>query len=407
MGEWDHRQSKYLLFAVAAAGLSGWVGYRNEVAAVTAAGKPPLTFRSAARHLLTPKTERDAVKRLETLRQRAGRGDLTPSEKLECWQIIRSFSEEQVKHYLAELPPGSWRSANETLAFMLFQRWAQLDPDAAEREMKEEPYSKNPDLPFAVMNARISRDPEAAMRWLEANGSGEMKRIGGRMIGALLVRQDPATALEKAEVLGDYALGAALRATAREMAVTAESRKAFYALQEKYGKTKEWDQAIISLGYAAGARDAEELLGSLEDTGLPEEKSIKLRDRAIGMLMQTDPEKAMNWTMAPTSGVSREKQLSVYRGWAANHSKEAIEWAMQNGRHDLIADSVRQQGKDLARGGWEQWKGEGPQNGWSAGVVDRYRIWRNHDLAAAEAWANTMPTDIRNHLNGKKADVTK
>ena len=56
------------MLALAVGGLAGWMGYRNEVAAVTAAGKPPLTFRSAVRHVLTPKAERDAVKQLEVAR---------------------------------------------------------------------------------------------------------------------------------------------------------------------------------------------------------------------------------------------------------------------------------------------------------------------------------------------------
>ena len=395
------------MLALAVGGLAGWMGYRNEVAAVTAAGKPPLTFRSAVRHVLTPKAERDAVKRLETMRQRAGRGELTPAERLECWQIIRNFSEEQVKVYLADLPPGNWYSANSTLTMMLFHRWGQLAPEAATREAMKEPYSKNSvGLPYAIMNAWMARDQDGAMRWVTANGSDSFKRIGGRIMGGLLVRQDPEGGLAKAEALGEAALGGALRESARQMANTPESRKAFYALQGKYGKSKEWAQAMRTLGYAAGERDAEELLTTVKGTGLPPEQSMKIRDTAISMLMRTEPQKAMEWTMAPASGTTREKQLSVFRSWASSHSKEATDWAVRNGRQDFIADCVREDGRWLVRNSALQWR-ERPKDGWAGAVADRYEIWQAHDPTGAAEWVKKMPSDIRKHLTGKEADVSQ
>lgn len=387
---------------LAAAGLAGWIGWRNEVAAVTAAGKPPLTFRSAARHLFTPKAERDAVKQLEALRQRAGRGELTPSEAAECWQIIRNFSEEQVKAYLADLPPeGSMRSANDTLTMMLFQRWVQLDPEVAEREGMKDGAARHGALPYLFLNARISRDPDGAMRWLEANGSDYMKKMGRRMMGTWLVRQDPETGLEKAAALGDLALGAALGEMGKRMAGSTEALEKFYALGEKYGQTKVWDQALSSLGFYAASEDAEALLASVENSSLPPEQAAKMRNRALAAMIQSEPETAMDRAMDPATGIPPERQRSLFSGWAQADLKGAAAWAEGHGRQDFIAHTVQETGTSLVRNGPLHWS-ERPAGGWTGGVVNRYDLWRAHDRAAAEAWAAAMPADIRAQLNGGK-----
>jgi len=394
------------------AGLGGWIGFHNEVEAVTAAGKPPLNFRSATRGLMTSRTDRDAVQQLEALRQRIGPEEPSPLEKVECWNLIRNFSEDQVKACLAELPQSDERSnrylANVYLTMMLFRQWARLDPEAAERGMKEEPFSKNRDLPYEVLHERISRDPDAARRWLESsNFDPQLKRIGARIIGSLLIKQDPANGLERAEVMGDDALGAALRSIARDMAGTPESRKEFYTLEEKYGEKKDWNNILNSIGWAAAERDAEEYLMSVKDSGLPTEQKVKMQDFALRMLIQTDPEKAMEWIIAPDANVPREKQVSKFSGWAWENPQESIEWAIRNGRQDLIAESVKNEAERMIYRDWGQWSDDSSGDEWITNVADRYEAWKAHDLKSAEAWVSSMPSDIRNYLSGRKNDATK
>lgn len=406
MGGWDRSRWGYVTFMSVAAGLAWWTGYRNEVAVVTAAGKHPLSFRSAARQLLAPKSERDAIKQLGAIRQRAGRGALTPSETAECWQIIRNFSEKQLQDYLADLP-RSEMDGTRVLIYMLFHRWAQLAPETAAREATRGPDKEDGFLVRYILSAWMSKDRDAAERWAEAQGSAHFKMISSLFMGQMLVREDPLTAPERAEKEHPAALPIVLRTMASQMGATAASRKDFLALQAKYGGREGWDSAVYVLAFAAASKDSENLLATLADTGLPPEHALEYRNVAVEQMRSQNPEKLMDWTMESASGVSAEKQASLYGDWAWYHSREATDWAVRNGRQDFIADELKKQGKDLAGSRWENWKGEGPQGGWAAAVVHRYQAWRAHDPAAAEAWAGTMPADIRNHLNGKTADVPK
>ena len=407
MGGWDRTRWSYVMATLAAAGLAWWTGYRNEVAAVTAAGKPPLTFRSAVRHVLTPKAERDAVKRLEAMRQRAGRGELTPSESAESWRIIRNFSEEQVKAYLADLPRSAGTDSTSVLTYMLFHRWAQLTPETAAREATKDPDKEEGFLVRHVLCAWMARDRDGAERWAETSGSDYSKMICGLFIGRTLVREDPLTAPERAEKEHPEVVPIVFRTLAWDMGATAESRQAFLALRAKYGGMKGWDHAIAALASAAAQKDPENLLATLKDTGLPPEQALQYRSDAMKQMMYQNPEIMMDWTLDPASAVPMEKQASLYVGWVTQHPKEATEWAVRNGRQDFIADSVRERGTSLMRSGWEQWTGEGPQNERVVEIMNRYQAWRAHDASAAEAWADTMPADIRDHLNRKTTDATQ
>ena len=399
MGGWDRTRWSYVMATLAAAGLAWWTGYRNEVAAVTAAGKPPLTFRSAVRHVLTPKMQRDAVKRLETMRQRAGRGELTPSEAAECWQIIRNFSEEQVKAYLADLPRSAGTDSTSVLTYMLFHRWAQLAPETAAREATKDAPKEDGFLVRYVLCAWMAKDRDGAQRWAEASGSDYSKMICGLFIGRTLVREDPLTAPDRAEKEHPEMVPIVLRTLAWDMGATAESRQAFLALRAKYGGMKGWDNAIAALASAAATKDPENLLATLEDTGLPPEQALQYRSNAMREMMLQHPEMMMDWTLDPASGVPAEKQASLYRDWPGRHSKEATDWAVRNGKQEFIADGLRKGSR------WDLWAG--PEGRWAGEIMNRYQAWRAHDSAAAEAWADTMPSDIRDHLNQKTTDATK
>jgi len=401
MGGWDRTRWSYAIVGLAAAGLAGWVGHRNEVAVVTPGGKAPLTFRSAARQLLAPKAERDAMKQLAALRQRAGRGPLKPSEAAECWQIIRGFSEDQVKACLTDIPGDSWYPADGVLAGMLFQRWAQLAPETAAQEAMKPPHGRTRGMMDQILATWLARDQEGAARWVAAAENASLRDTCGRMLGTMLVRQDPSTALAKAEALGPETMAWALGEMARGMAATAESRKAFLALREKHGGQMEWQRAIYSLTSAMAEQDPDEVLASLHDTGLTPERQNGYRNAVFRMVGEQHPRKALEWAADPASGVPKGNRFSTYMNWMQDHPKEAAAWAAESGSHDLIEFNVRMDVEAMVR----YRRATGTGSAWTADMAERLRMWQAHDPAASGKWMKALPPDIRNQLNGRTADA--
>ncbi|RYD34371.1 MAG: hypothetical protein EOP87_09345 [Verrucomicrobiaceae bacterium] len=220
----------------------------------------------------------------------------------------------------------------------------------------------------------------------------------------MLAREDPVTALDRAEKEYPAAVGSVLRTMAGDMGATAESRKAFISLHTKYGGSRDWDRAMDALGSVAADKDPENLLATVKGTGMPPQKSLQYRNQAISSLMRQNPEKVMAWMLDPTSGVSAEKLGSVYGEWATQHSKEATDWAVRNGKPELIAEGVKSYALSMLRYG----SLFGTDDGWSRDLPERFGAWNSVEPAAAETWLNTMPSDIRKFLNAEiSTDATE
>ncbi len=398
---WSTPHRRYLLLAVLVGGGGGWLGWQNEVRALSGAGAPPLKFRSATRHLLMERSQKDAFARLNELRHRAGRMDLTSGESRECWEIIRSFSEQQLMAYLDELPLDNGKAVNGTLALMVFHRWAQLAPEAAARESMKPPYSKHRDLAFTIMGAWISGDPENAAKWVELYGSSDLKTAYQRIVGKTIYYQDPEGGLEKAEAIGPEALRAALVVQASKSGATPESRKEFLKRLAEYRDPMQWYQATYALVLAAPERDVEKLLDGLDEKGLPADLLKEYKNRLIDRLVRIDNERAMEWAMTEGAGVSTEKRISLFETWAGmGRWKDAAGWAIRSGRTDFIAASVRNQGGAMLKNGWQM----GLQPHFGADLPARYATWRQQDAGAAGAWLESMPADMRKFIREGGAD---
>lgn len=81
------------------------------------------TLRSVVRRALTQNSRTEAMERLNAIRHTAGRLSLTSNEEAACWELVRGFSVEEVKAFLAGLPTNVKRPANDALTAMLFFRW--------------------------------------------------------------------------------------------------------------------------------------------------------------------------------------------------------------------------------------------------------------------------------------------
>lgn len=398
---WRTPHRWYFLLALLVGGGAGWLGWKNEVRAISGAGAPPLKFRSATRHLLMDRSQKDAFARLNELRHRASWMDLTTAEKRECWEIFRSFSEQQLTAYLEELPLDNGKAANWTLACMVFHRWAQLAPEAAARASMTPPYSKHRELAFPIIGAWFFNDQESAAKWVNLNGSQDMKIAYERIAGKAIFYQDPEGGLEKAEAIGPEALRAALIVLASKSAATRESRSDYLKLLAESGDPMHWFSGTYSLVLAAPEEEVEGLLDDVVDSGIPEDLAKEYRNRLIDRLIRIDHERAMDWAMSGRSGVSDEKRLTMFETWAGiERWDEAAEWALKSGRTDFISASVSRQANAMLRNGWQM----GHQPDFGADLPARYQTWQAQEPEAAGAWLGSMPSDMRKFIKEGSAD---
>ena len=172
------------------------------------------------------------------------------------WQLIRGFTEEEVKAAFREL--GGW-GKNITMSteatMMLFYRWGELDPVAANARAKELFPKGFTGFREAVIAAWIKQGGGAAA-WNAVRDETEMwactRSVQGEvaeMLVASLSDQDDATAFREVRRLDDENCGAAgklCRLRAGKACATAESRAAFLAAAadhpEPYvlGCAREW-----------------------------------------------------------------------------------------------------------------------------------------------------------------------
>jgi hypothetical protein len=368
-------------------GLGAGYGYYAEQRLMEGAGSRPASLRSVVRHVLASAPAAAARERLDGLRNRAGHTDLSPRERAECWEIIRGFTVEQVKDYLAELPdPPRDRPANFLLGMMLYYRWAEIDPEAAASAAgKDRLYSGS------IMTAWMSRDPAAAIRWAAANQDDV-----GFMAGRLFAMEDPHTAIDRADAVGQRALRSTLSTLAQQMSGSEESRKEFFKLAEGKAGTKEWDSALSSMVTSCMDRDPMDTLNHVDQFGLPADQTDRLRGEMIKQLVRNSPERALTWMQQPDAAVPVDEQRTIYSQWARDHPDEASAWAVKNERPELLAEAVQAAAKIVLQNDGDHW-----QNG----LKTQFNAWQQRQPDAAQAWLATMPARVRENLT-PTADVT-
>lgn len=397
MLSWKYR----ILLAAGTLGLAAWFGYSAERHVMDAAGSKPVTIQSVVRRAMAPKSRTGPIDKLNQLRHIAGRTRPTPREIAEFWEIIRAFSIEDVKAYLAEIPPPPSHPVNHLLVEMLFYRWTQMDPEAAATEAMQSAYDQGSYAILSVVTAWTARDPEGALRWAagpDGRGMGFFADRAGRM----LVAHNPEHALELAAKEFPWALDSVLDALARRAAgETAESgAKLISQVAALYGPAG-LDDYLSQLVFIVAQKDPEKaglLLDAAGKAGIPEKETQLLRARLAHQEKPWDFNEAMDAMFGAGSKISEQDQLSYYSNRSVNDTDKVVAWASQAGRSDLIAEGVKKQSIALLRSAWHPATGSSGGH-YSKSVLTQYDAWRKMDAPAAEAWLQTMPMDIRTHLS--------
>ena len=396
MLSWKYR----FLLAAVALGLATWLGYRGECHVMDAAGSKPVTFQSVVRRVMAPKSRTEQIDKLNRIRHGIGRTNPTEREAAEAWEIIRGMTVDDVKACLAEIPQKPFRPGNGMLTEMLFFRWGQMDPEAAAQEALQPTYDRSNSLVSAV-TAWTARDLEGALRWAKSLPDGRANYMLGSIAGVVLVSQDPETAVARATAESFEVLSGVVTALAQKTGVTAEARRKLISQLAALPDQKPLKQYLTQLGWSLSDEGPEKvaaILEEVEQSGIPADVVSPLRDRLKAYQRRKGSLETIEWMQKPESNTTEQQQRAYYSTWSANEPDKAIAWASQSGRIDLIAQTVKDHSKSLLRSNWQLGAADS-QTSYSKGVVTHYDSWRKLDPAAAGAWLQTMPADIRTHLS--------
>lgn len=399
---------KYLLLLAAGTlALATWAGYRLECRVMDSAGSKPVTLQSVIRRVTAPKARTVQVDKLNELRHRAGRMEMSSREAAAAWEIVRGFTVEDVKACLEEIPAEPYRSANDTLVNMLFYRWGQLDPEAAAQLASQPPYTERFACLNSVATSWAQRDPEGALRWASKIEPGSAQTVVATAAGKVLALQDPATALDRALSEFPCSLGGVAMALAADPRNTPESRQELVRRLMELPDQKPLRMCLNRLQWRARV-DPElgrSLVGEMEQLGLAEDQMARFRD-SLNFLRPYEPQKTIEGVQGVDAQATAAAQKSHYRNWVTREPEKAAAWATQNQRADLVAELVKEQSMSLLRTDWQPGAVNRNGNPWIKGVTVQYETWRKLDSAAAQAWLKTMPTDLRNHLSPADATLT-
>ena len=394
---WKYR----ILLAAGTLGGAIWLGYSAERHVMDAAGNKPVTLQSVVRRAMAPKSRTERIDKLNAIRHTAGRSQPTPRESAECWEIICGFSPDDVKAALAEIPQTPSRAVNEMLTGMLFFRWGQMDPETAAREATQPPYAEKYVAILSVATAWADRDPEAALRWAATVESRLAKNMVGNAAGRMLALRNPEDAVKIfAEFPG--AKNGVIATLAREASGTAEARRKLISRLAALPDPSPLKQYLQQLGWTLVYNDpeaAQSLIGEVEQAGLSPEDIAQVRSSVLSYQRRNAAEKTADWMQQLDSKATPQEQQSHFSQWAVNEPEKAAAWASQKGRTDLVAEVVKKNSINLLRSNWQPDVQESSSSPWVKGVLVQYETWRKLDATAAEAWLQTMPTDIRKHLS--------
>lgn len=377
-------------------GLAIWLGYSAERHVMDAAGSKPVTLQSVVRRAMAPKSRTEPIDKLNRLRHAAGRNYPTTRETTEFWETIRALGIEDVKACLAEIPQKPARAVNDLLVQMLFYRWAQMDPEGAARVAMQSPYEETYTPILSVATAWAARDAEGALRFAMTLPDSTGKNMFGNTAGKVLASQDPGNAVARASAEFPIALYGVISFLASTSGETEEARMKLFsqltALPDRKGLKLYLHQ--LSWGDREKARAT---LDEADRAGVPAEEIRQARE-TLERYSNHNSQERIEALQADGSEEGAKQQLNLFLNWAANEAEKATAWASQAGRVDLVAETVKSQSASLLRSNWQPAAGL-PHNPYVKGVLTHYDTWRKMDATAAEAWLQTMPTDIRKHLS--------
>ncbi|MEO5914336.1 MAG: hypothetical protein ABIS50_08900 [Luteolibacter sp.] len=354
------------------------------------------------------------------------------------WQNIRNLSLEEVKAAVAQLPKCEWNNSDTFwLQVMLFYRWGELDPAAANTKAKSLFLAAPP--PKGWTSSGFSHSRRAVLTaWIKQGGAVEAweavkdeeetwactESVSGEVaemiVASLSDRSDEAAFREVLRLSDDNSVIADLlcRARAREAFKTPESRAAFLAAAAVHPEPfvlgcaykylfKEWARSDVEAARtgAAAMEMTEEMrqeagwgidLGSGDTKSDPEEVAEGSNVADAGSWPKVEERVIKRWEASPSVMVDyrlREETLDLVRGtseadleaWFRELTPDPQADDVQNTPlqlRELIQRVLAQRGGDT----FVRSLANHPPVGMDDAVKDTMRLWIEHDPASVKAF---------------------
>lgn len=364
---------------------------------MNAAGAPKATVKTMLKRLTTPASQRASTDRLELLRQAIGRSETSQQQTAELWSLIRGFSVAEVKTALESLPKDIHERINYEIASMLYNRWAQLDPEeAASSAMKEENYYLQHTIINSVLTAWSQTDPESAIRWGRDCGSETANHLIMMIAAKQWVEHDPTTAISRALAEFPKAIPSIISILPNKLSATSEARlKMFEILAEHAPEDIPWTQLAGFAQRLSGLSSStvDEIMAEMTEANCSDALVQKYKsafDYYVGRYKQPEPQDPAEMVESATTDQAR---TSAYQMWAVRSPEEAIRWAESRADSEVISKTVGLVTEELLQSAWSPSNGTYPQE--SKSLLTQFAAWQRIDEQTASAWLETMPSDIQ------------
>lgn len=384
------------------AGFAGWAAYgfgKGPSAASQVLASLPKQAPAKETDSTSPARRAKPVLDLTAEIERMSRLDMARAsgwQRREEWEKIRSLSLPQVKEALKLVPTSDEKLNTDILKEMLYARWAELDPEEAMAAVAALPEEKNGGKPGGTaLWTWVQRDPEAAQRWREKNA--ELARGLGMhaMLTELLLKEEPAIALEKAKHLGNDVWGLTLVHLTAMLAETESGRADFMKILE----TLPEDQRKKSLHQFAltwCSLKPEEGMAALGELIPDTKQQDDLRKSTLARWGRREPAETLAWMKSHPQDKNLGQQAFIWREWVNLRPKDAMEWLKSDGQDAETAEAIARHLQTHAMN--DPMSGKVTQRQ-VAGLRHSYEIWSRAKPAEAEQWLKSADPKIAATIN--------
>lgn len=382
------------LAVVAMAAAASWGAFKagkgNGAAAAMLAAKPDSHAKA------TRRTTRDAPplkgNALSAEIRRFQGKDLTNAnigEQLEAWELIRSFSVKQLKEALDITGTSASGNDPNLLAMMLYTRWAEIDPAAAVKSVSALPDDSARLFGGGALWNWVKRDPEAAYLWSKDHAKFAETCNLDTMMVAMLATEPPASALEKAALLGDAVLKETALDFARTSAGDEASRASFIEAAARLPENVR-NETLLQMARTWSFAEPEAALSSLGSIYESEDLRKRAQEALVRGWGTRDPNQALAWLGANPPPDLVSQQANIWKRWVTEQPDAANQWLTQQGESPALAETIVRQIQSRTLNS-------------SLGIGDKHAkreadaLRRNY-----QTWAATQPKQAAEWL--KKAD---
>ncbi|QJE94312.1 hypothetical protein [Luteolibacter luteus] len=302
-------------------------------------------------------------------------------QRLEEWEKIRSLSIPQVKEALQLIAATDAKFSTRLLKEMLYARWAELDPEEAMAAVAA--HKGEQALGSSALWTWVQRDPEAAQRWQEKNGELAAQLGMNGMLAELLLKEEPAIALEKATHLGKDVRARILAYLPALMVETGDSRAEFRRILDTLPNDERKRLRDLFARSWCGF-DPESGLAGLSELIPDKPQQDSVRDYTLKRWGARLPAEALAWMKEHPEESNPGQQAYVWREWVEVRPQDAMEWLKSRGPDAELAEAITRHLQSFATSDPFTRPISGQRQ--AAGLRRSYEIWSRAKPAEAAQW---------------------